>query len=130
MMQSAEVTNLDDTATIQRMDIPVLGAIHLQGLMDPPAVIVAEEARQNPPQVPFVQHDHVVEAFSADAPDHPFDIGILPRTSWCADHLLDAHVRDATCEVCTVDLVSITKQEAWCLIPRECVGPENAIRCK
>ena len=27
----------------------------------------------------LVQDDHVIQAFTADTPDEPFDIGVLPR---------------------------------------------------
>jgi len=119
MMQAAEVANLDDTAAIQGMDIPALWAIHLQGLMNSPFMVVAEVAGEYATQVPFVHHDHVVEAFSTDAPDQPFHIRILPGTSRCGDHLLDAHVSDAPLEVLTIDSVMISEEVSRGLVPRE-----------
>ena len=40
----------------------------------------------------LVQDDHVVQAFTADTPDQPLDVGILPRTSGGDEHFFDPHV--------------------------------------
>jgi len=68
MMQSAEVGKLDDTAAVHRLDLAGFWAVHLQGLMNPPAMIVVEEARENTPLVPLIHHDHMIETLAADAP--------------------------------------------------------------
>ena len=43
--------------------------VHVQGSVRSPGVIVREVAGQEPPQMSFVQDDHVVQAFTADTPD-------------------------------------------------------------
>jgi hypothetical protein len=42
-------------------------------------MIILEVFGQEPRQMPLVQDDHVVEASAANAPDQPFDVGVLPR---------------------------------------------------
>ena len=41
-------------------------------------MVVVEIARKDPPQVPFVQDDDVVQALASDRADDAFYIGILP----------------------------------------------------
>jgi len=69
--------------------------------------------------MPLTQADHTVEAVSADTPDQSRDERILPGTSWCGDHLLDAHVLDAALEERPMDLVPITHKVARRAVPRE-----------
>ena len=121
MMKPTECGNLDDATATSRMDVTVFGAIHLQGLMRSPSVVVVEVAGEDAAQVPFIHHDHVVEAFSTDASDESFDERILPRTSWGSDHLVDAHVLDTALEVLAVDAVTIAQEEPWSLIPGESI---------
>jgi len=121
MVQAADMVDLDDTAAIHGMDIPVFGTIHPEGLMNSPAMVVIEVAAQDLPQMPLIQDDHMVEAFSTDTPDQSFDERILPRTSWCGNHLLDAHVLDALLEVPTIDTVTISQKVSGCFIPWESI---------
>ena len=48
--------------------------------------------------MPFVEDNHVVETFTANAAEDPFDVGALPRRARRQD-LLDAEPRDAPVEV-------------------------------
>ena len=72
-------------------------------------------------QMPLIQDDRVDEALSTDSPDQSLDEWILPGTSWCGDHLLDAHVFDPALEECSVDRVPITQEVARRAVPRECL---------
>ena len=121
MVQAAEVFNLNDATAIHGMDVPALGAIHLQGLMDSPPVVVVEVASEDAAQVPLVHHDHMIQALPTNTPNQPFNVRILPRTPWCGDHLFDPHVLDPALEVLAVDAVAIAQEETWCVIPGECV---------
>ncbi|MFC1573003.1 hypothetical protein ACFL6M_05330, partial [Candidatus Eisenbacteria bacterium] len=59
MMQSTEFGNLDDAAVLARMNCPTVRAVHIQGLMNSPAVIIVEVAGEDATQMPLAQHDHV-----------------------------------------------------------------------
>ena len=76
MMHATDLGDLDDTTAARWMNCPVLGTIHLKGLMNSRAMLVAAIAGQDLPQMFLVQHYHMVEAFSPDASDQPFDIRI------------------------------------------------------
>jgi hypothetical protein len=42
------------------------------------------------PQVPFPEHDHVIQAFAPEASNYSLGVRILPRTARRNDHFLDA----------------------------------------
>jgi len=44
---------------------PQLGSVLPQSIVDPIRVIVAEVFTNQPPQVGFIEHDHVIQQFSA-----------------------------------------------------------------
>src|SRR6516164_5729256 len=67
---------------------------------------------QNLTQVPLVDHDHMVQAFSANTSDHPFRIAVLPRTPGRYRNFLDTQSIYSCCEIMTVDPVTISHQVA------------------
>jgi hypothetical protein len=54
-----------------------------------------------------VQHDRVFQAFTANTPHQPFDVGILPRTPWGDQHFFNAHVSHPLPKSDAVDAVPI-----------------------
>jgi len=50
-----------------------------QRSMSPQLIIIGGICAENPAQVRFTEHDHVVQAFPADRADESFNVGILPR---------------------------------------------------
>ena len=67
----------------------------------------------------LVQDDHVVQAFAADTPDQPFDIGVLPRTPGCDHDVLDSHMPNPLPKRGTVDAIAVSQEIPWCLVPGE-----------
>jgi hypothetical protein len=82
-------------------------------------MVVREVAGQEPPQMSLVQHDHVTQAFAADTPDQPFDIGVLLGTPGRDQHLFNPHIMDALSKVCPVNAVAIPQKIPRDLIPRK-----------
>ena len=117
MVEPTEFGNLNDAAVY--LNLTVRRAIQLQRLMNPVAMVVVEVAGEDASQVSFVHHDHVVEAFSSDASDQPFNERILPGRASSSHDLFDAHVPDAALEVLTIDAVTISQQVSRCAVPRE-----------
>src|SRR5215831_13496308 len=62
--------------------------------------------------MPLVDHDHMVQAFSANTSDNPFCITVLPRTSGRYRNLLDTQSIHSCCEIMTIDPVTISYQVA------------------
>src|SRR2546425_4979313 len=81
--------------------------------------VIAEVSLQNPFQMPFSEHDHVIEAFSANTSNEPFREWILPGTFRCSEHLLDSHSLNPVSEITTVHPVTVTDQISWCSIFRK-----------
>jgi hypothetical protein len=90
-VQTAGLADLNDLADLRRLYSTGLRAVHFQGLVAAPAVVVGEVVSEDPAQMPLAEHHDVLEAFPADAADHPLHVGRLPRTPRRDDHLLDAH---------------------------------------
>ena len=68
----ADCNNLADLRWLHR---PRLRAVHLQGLVTAPVVVMGEVVLEDPPQMPLAQNHDVVEAFATDAADHPLNVG-------------------------------------------------------
>ena len=75
----------------------------------------------------LVQDDDMVQAFTADTPDQPLDIPILPRTSGGNQHFLDAHVPHPLPKGGAIDTVPITPQKSRGFVPRE--GIHHLLGC-
>ena len=60
--------------------------------------------------MPLVKDDHMVETLTSNGADHPFDKWILPRGARCGKDLLDPETVDASIEVRSVGLVSVSYQ--------------------
>ena len=84
--------------------------------MWPGIVVVVEVILENAVQMPFVEHDHVVEALPAYRTDDSFTIWILPGCMWCDRHFFDTHAFDALGEIVTLDAVAIANEKTWCFL--------------
>lgn len=62
------------------------------------------------PEMVFVQNDDVIEAVAAHGSDQPFDERVVPRTSRCAEDLLDAHASHPALNFPAVDRLAIAKE--------------------
>lgn len=67
----------------------------------------------------LMQDDHVVQAFAANTPNEPLGVRILPWTPWGDHHFLNVHVPHSLPERCAVDVVPISHEIPWRLVPRK-----------
>ena len=51
----------------------------LSNEMRPDLIVIGSVIAQNAPQLRFVEHDQVIEAFAPDRPDETLDVAVLPR---------------------------------------------------
>ena len=79
--------------------------------MAPGIVVVVEMLGQDSMQMSLVQHDRVVQTFSAYRTDDAFTIRILPGRAWCDGSFFDAHGFDASLEVVAVDSIPIADEK-------------------
>ena len=52
----------------------------------------------------------MVQTFTANRTDDPFDVSSLPRSPRSAEHFFDIHYRDLTAELLAIDSISISQQ--------------------
>ena len=74
----------------------------------------------------LVQDDDMVQAFTADTPDQPLDVRILPRTPWGDHNLLDPHMLDPLLKGSAIDAVPIAQEIPRGLVPRVIVTDKLA----
>src|SRR5215467_3963281 len=61
----------------------------------------------------------MVQAFTANRTDDPFDVSALPRKPRSAENFFDIHYRDLIAELLAIDSISISSQISRCGIKRE-----------
>src|SRR5215831_12365309 len=71
--------------------------------------------------MPLIDHDDVVQAFSANASDHPFRIAVLPRTPGRYRNLPDTYSINSRGEVVSVDSITIAHQVARHSVVGKCL---------
>jgi hypothetical protein len=74
-IQAAGLGDLNGLADLRRLYSPGLRAVHLQGLVTAPVVVMGKVVLEDPPQMPLTEHHDVLEAFPSDAADHPLNVG-------------------------------------------------------
>jgi hypothetical protein len=85
-------------------------------------MIVTEIAFQDPPQMPVIDDDHVVQALASNTTDHAFHVTILPRTPGRNPNLLNAHSFNSYREGMTIDSISIPNQISWRTVLWKCLN--------
>src|SRR5215831_17207179 len=112
MMQSADFPDLNNPADLWILNRPGLRGVLIQRQVRPRPIVIPEVTLQNSTQMPLVDHDHVVQAFSANTSDHPFCITVLPRTPGRYRNLLDTQSIDSCREMMTIDPITVSYQVA------------------
>ena len=75
-------------------------------------MIITKVTFQNSPEMPLVDHDYVVQAFSANTSDNAFRIAVLPRTPGRYRNLLDTQSIHSCREIMPIDPITISYQVA------------------
>ena len=80
MMQSADLRDGNDDIAFGRwLNATWDRRVAIKGQVASGIVIVIEIFRKNAAQMSFVEHDDMIETFSAYRTDYPFAVRILPR---------------------------------------------------
>jgi hypothetical protein len=90
-------------------------------------MVITKVTFQNSTQMPLVDHDHVVQAFSANTSDNPFRIAVLPRTPGGYRNLSDTQSIDSCREIMAVDPITISYQVARHGVVGKCL--HDLLRC-
>ena len=78
MVKSADLRDRHDAPARWRLDFARMRAVVVEGLMRAGGVVVREVPAQQTAEVPFVDHDDVIEAFPTNRADDALGEGILP----------------------------------------------------
>src|SRR2546422_3133597 len=92
-MKSADLRDRHDAPARSRLYFARMGAVVVEGLMRAGGVVVREVTAQQASEVPFVEHDDVIEAFSSNRPDDALGEGILPGRSRSEEHTSELQSR-------------------------------------
>ncbi len=109
-LEATHVWKLDNLPIRGRLHRAMIWRIHLQGLMNSPAMVKIDVRTDNAAQMPLAKDNDVVQALSTERSDNPFPVGILPRTPRCGDHFLDIETAHTPMEPLAVDAVAITNE--------------------
>ena len=111
MVQPTDIREGNDITFGRRFNATWVRRVAVEGQVTPGIVIIVEVARKDVAQMPFIQHDDVVETLSPYGADDPFAVRILPGRAWCDRDFFDSHVLDAVLEIITVDAIAITDKK-------------------
>src|SRR6202795_3008927 len=89
----------------------------VQRSMGPRHIIIGGISAQDPAQVRFAKHDHVVETFAADRADESLNVSILPGRSGCDRMVPNAHCTDPLQKDWTIRGVSIPNEMSRRVVP-------------
>ena len=81
MMQATDLRDLDGLPLFRALHGVALGAVHVQGQVSAPSVVVGDVAAEKASGVRFSEHDDVIQTFPPDAADQPLREGIAPRAA-------------------------------------------------
>jgi len=110
MMESAKFRERDDVALLWWLHPPGQRGIFFQPQMGPPAVIVGEITFKDAVQVNSVQHDYVVQTFTPDRTNQPFDVGRLPGRPGRDEDLLQTQSLGAMLELPTINAIPVPEK--------------------
>jgi hypothetical protein len=81
VVKSADLRERHDAPARWRLDFARMRAVVVEGLMRAGGIVVGEVPAQQTAEVPFVDHDDVIEAFPTNRADDALGEGILPMAS-------------------------------------------------
>lgn len=84
MAESTDFRNLNDLSQLRRLNQSSVGCVLFQRQVSPEIAIVEEVFFENPFQMPFSEHDHMIQTLSANGP-------VLLRSPLCGGDARAAH---------------------------------------
>src|SRR5438876_11413991 len=113
-MKSADLRDRNDAPVRWCLDGARMGAVVMERLMRAGGVVVREVTAQQTPEMPFVDHDDLIEAFPSNRPDDALGEGILPGRSRGNEDLAHPQAFHPPSEHVAVDSVPIAEQVLGC----------------
>src|SRR5665213_785555 len=79
MMQTADQWHLDHLSTLRRLHRPRNWTVVRERSVRTYFMVILEVGFENLSQLPFIEHDHLIQAFTPNRTHEPFHVGALPR---------------------------------------------------
>src|SRR5215510_4931855 len=109
-MKATDLRDRNDAPASWSLHLASMGAVIVEGLMRAGGVVVREITAQQTSEMPFVDHNDVIEAFPSNRPDDALGEGILPRGARGDEDLAHPQVFHPPCERVAVDGIPIADQ--------------------
>src|SRR2546426_5040230 len=109
-MKSTDLRDRNDAPVRWCLHVARMGAVVMERLMRAGGVVVREVTAQQTSEMPFVDHDDLIEAFPSNRPDDALGEGILPGRSRGNEDLACPQAFRPPCEHVAVDGVPIAEQ--------------------
>jgi len=119
VMKATDLSNRHHVTPFRRLDLAGRRCVSIKGKVRAGLVIIGEVAFEDVHEVRLIEHDHVIQTFTPDGANQPFNIRRLPRRSKGDWNLLDAHAFDALAKIAAVDRVSVTNHVFGRFVPRK-----------
>ncbi len=103
MVQPADLGDGDDASIRRRLDRTRNWRVSIQREMAPGFAVIELVGPENRQQMRPAEDDHVIQTLSANGPDHPFGVWILPWGPTGGDDLADPYPPDSGTKGQTVD---------------------------
>jgi hypothetical protein len=119
MVEAADLRDGNDPTLLGCLNRTRHGSTATERSMTADQVIVVQVARDDSPEMGFVNHDEVVQTVPADRSDHALHEWILPRALRRDEHFLDSYSAHAASEGISIGAIPIAEQVTGCLVKRE-----------
>src|SRR3989449_11442470 len=87
VMKATDLRDRNDAPARWRLHFAPMRAVVVEGLMRASGFVVREVTGQQAAEMPFVEHDDVIEAFPSNRPDDSLGERFLPGRSRCEEDL-------------------------------------------
>src|SRR6266568_1046058 len=111
-MQATDLGYSHDGTKRRRLNAPRHRCMPLQGEVRTGLVVVAGVFPEDLSEMVLAEDDQMVQAFSANGPDHPLRVGVLPGGLGRGEDLPDPDRPDDPPELVAVSTIPIPQQEA------------------
>src|SRR5574337_418877 len=127
VMKPADLRYFDHLAERRRLDGPTDGGIFVERQMSPAMLVVFEILLQHPTQANLAENDDVIQAFTADRPNEPLGVAVLPRGLRSSEDFVDAHPLRGFAKPRPIGPISVAQQITRCAVPGK--SPKELLPC-
>ena len=135
MVQATDTGKCNNITQLLRFNNSGFRRVFAQRQVSPARMIAINVFSKNPPQMPLVHDDDMVQTFPADRSDNTFAKWILPWRARHRDNLLNTQAVDPSLDPLTKNGIPIAQHVSWCGFERKSLHqllgrpPSCGVRC-